>query len=97
MALSDLKEFANNKIYVTKNMEFISHKESGISSSPNDKILALMSTKLKAFADNKFNDAKIMQSIFDRVEIIAGKGENASYQHFLPYEYKQCFQKLSFS
>ena len=34
-------------------------------------------------------------SVFDRVENIAGKGENAGYQHFLLFS--QCFQKASFS
>ena len=42
---------------------------------PNDKILAL--TKLKAFADNKFNVALIMKIVSDRQENIVGKGENA--------------------
>ena len=34
-------------------------------------------------------------SVFDRVENIVGKGENAGYQHFLLFP--QCFQKASFS
>ena len=38
---------------------------------------------MKAFADNKFNVAKMTISLFDRVENTAGKGENAGYQHFL--------------
>ena len=33
-------------------------------------------------------------SVFDRVENIVGKGENAGYQHFLLFP--QCFQKASF-
>ena len=33
--------------------------------------------------------------VFDRVENIAGKGENAGGQHFLLFP--QCFQKLSSS
>ena len=33
--------------------------------------------------------------VFDRVENIVGKGQNAGYQHFLLFP--QCFQKLSFS
>ena len=33
-------------------------------------------------------------SVFDRVENIAGKGENAGYQHFLLFP--QCFKKDSF-
>ena len=33
-------------------------------------------------------------SVFDRVETIVGKGENAGYQHFLLFP--QCFEKASF-
>ena len=33
-------------------------------------------------------------SVFDSVENIVGKGENASYQHFLLFP--QCFEKVSF-
>ena len=33
-------------------------------------------------------------SVFDRVENIVGKGENAGYQNFLLYP--QCFEKASF-
>ena len=42
-----------------------------LNSLPNDKSLTL--TKLKAFADIKFNVAKMMIAIFDRVENIVGK------------------------
>ena len=35
-----------------------------------------------------------MISVFDRVENIVGKGENAGCQHFLLFP--QCFQKSSF-
>ena len=42
---------------------------------PNNKILDV--TKLKAFADDKLNFAKIMLSLFDKVENTVGKGENA--------------------
>ena len=55
-----------------------------------DKILDV--TKLKAFADDKLNDAKMI-SLFDRVENTVGKGENAGYQHFLLFP--QCFPKPS--
>ena len=59
---------------------------------PNDKTLDL--TKLKAFTDdNYFNGAEIMISVFDRVENIVGKGENAGYQHFLLFP--QCFLQFS--
>ena len=33
-------------------------------------------------------------SVFDRVENIVGRGENAGYQHFLLFP--QCFEKASF-
>ena len=55
----------------------------------NDNFLDV--TKLKAFADDKMDIAKIIISFFDRVENIAGKGENAGYHHFLLFP--QCFQK----
>ena len=61
-------------------------------SLPNDKILDVK--KLKAIADDKFNVGKIVISLFDRVENIVGKGENAAYQHFLLFS--QCFPKPSF-
>ena len=37
-------------------------------------------SKLKAFAYNKFKVAKIMISVFDSVENIVGKEENAGYK-----------------
>ena len=52
-------------------------------------------TKLKAFADDKFNDTKIIIYDFDWVENMMGKGENAGYQHFLLYP--QYFQKASYT
>ena len=60
---------------------------------PNDKIWAL--TNLKAFADNEFGVAKMLIALFDQVENIVEKGENAGNQHFLLFP--QCFQKASFS
>ena len=75
-----------------------------LKSLPNDKILDMTKltvidsnldmTKLKVFADDKINVAKMMISVFARVENIVGKGENAGYQHFLLFP--QCFQKASF-
>ena len=47
----------------------------------HDKILG--QSKLKAFADDNLNVAKTVKFLFDRVENIVGKGENAGYQHFL--------------
>ena len=64
-----------------------------LNSLPNDKILDV--TKLKAFEDDKINDAQMRISVFDRVENIVGKGKNAGYQHFLLFP--QCFQQWSLS
>ena len=50
-------------------------------SLPINKILDVI--KFKAFADNKFNIAKMMISLFDTVENTVRKGENAGFQHFL--------------
>ena len=47
---------------------------------PHDKILD--QTKLKAFADDKLNGAKMIISVFDRVENIVGKGEIACTSNF---------------
>ena len=52
-----------------------------INSLPNNKILNW--SKLKAFADDNSNVAKMMNPVSDRVENIVGKGENAGNQHFL--------------
>ena len=48
-------------------------------------------TKLKAFADDKLNVAKMRVFLFDRAENAVGKGENVGYQHFLLF--LQCFPK----
>ena len=50
-------------------------------------------TKLKAFADNKINVAQMMISVFDRVENIVEKWENAALQHFSPFP-KMCSKGL---
>ena len=50
-------------------------------------------TKLKAFADDKLNVAKMTISPIDRVENSVEKVENAGYQHFLLF--LQGFPKLS--
>ena len=60
---------------------------------PNDKTIDW--SEFKAFADDKINVAKMARSSFNRVENIAGKGENAGYQHFLLFP--QCFAKASLS
>ena len=57
-------------------------------SFPLDSILDW--SELKTFEDDKI---KVAQMVFDRVENIVGKGENAGYQHFLLFP--PCFQKAS--
>ena len=42
-------------------------------------------TKPKAFADDKYNIAKIMIYVYDGVENTVGKGINTGYQHFSPF------------
>ena len=61
-------------------------KKKHINSLPNNKVWVLT---------NKFDVAKMMISLFDRAKNIEGKGENASYQHFLLFP--QCFPKASYS
>ena len=60
-----------------------------LNSLPNNKILDL--SNFKAFADDNLRVAKMAKFVFDRVENIVGKGENAGNakgekagnQHFL--------------
>ena len=63
-----------------------------LNSLPNDEFLDL--SKLKAFADDNLNVYQKLKFALGRVENIVGKGENAGYQHFLPFP--PCFQKASF-
>ena len=51
-----------------------------LNSLTHDKISDL--SKFKAFADNNLNVARMTKLVFDRVENIVGKDENAGYQHF---------------
>ena len=51
-------------------------------------------SKSKTFADDKINVTLIIISIFDSVENMVGKGENASNQYFLLFLH--CFEKTSF-
>ena len=51
-------------------------------------------TKLKAFADDKFNVAEMLISLFYMVEKIVVKRENAGHQHL--HIFPQCFQKATF-
>ena len=59
-----------------------------LNSLPEDLFLAL--SKLKAFADDKFNVTQSTTFVFLRAENIVGKGENAGYRHFLLFS--QCFK-----
>ena len=58
---------------------------------PNDNFLDM--TKLKAFADDKLEVAKMTISLCGRLENTVGKEENAGYQHFLLFP--QCFPSPS--
>ena len=60
-----------------------------LNSLPNDK--TLNQTELKAFADDNSNVAQMVIFVFDRIENMVRKGENAGYQYFLFFP--QCFQK----
>ena len=69
----------------------VSSVSQSFDSLQHDNILNV--TKFKAFAEDKFNVAKMMISLFDRVENTVGKGENTGCQHFLLFP--QCFPKPS--
>ena len=58
-----------------------------VNSLPNDEILDWYT--LEAFADDRIELAKMIIFVFDGVENIVGKGENAGYQHFLLFQ--PCF------
>ena len=59
-----------------------------LNSLSNDKHLD--PSKFKPFTDDEINVTVKFKFISGRVEPIAGKGENAGYQHFLLFP--QCFQ-----
>ena len=63
-----------------------------INFSANNKILD--QSKLKAFADDKLNIAKIIISLFEGVENTVEKEENAGYHHILLFP--RYFLKPSF-
>ena len=54
-----------------------------INSLPNNKILE--GSNLKAFADNKIKLDKMLIVVFEGIENIVGKGENASLPGFSPF------------
>ena len=51
-------------------------------------------SKLKALADDNLNLVQMMVSVFDWIEDILVKGENAGNKHFLLF--LKCFQKVAF-
>ena len=60
--------------------------DSNIDFLGKDRLRILVLTKMKAFADNKLNIAKMMISVCERVEKIVGRGENKGFLLF-----PQCF------
>ena len=58
---------------------------------PNENILTY--SEFNALVDDNFNLGPRKEFVSDRLENIAGKGENAGYQHFLLFPL--CFQKPS--
>ena len=86
MPLSTLFQSYHGNIYII-------HDLSRFNSLPNNKILDW--SKFKAFADDKIKFAKMIIFVFNTIENIVGKGENAGYQHFLLFQ--QCFQKAFYS
>ena len=58
-----------------------------VNSLPNNKITD--QSKLKALADPKINVTEKLKFVLAVEENIVGKGENAGYQHFLPFP--QCY------
>ena len=71
---------------LTKSIAFADGK---INLVPNNKTLDW--SKLKGLADDKLLAAQMVKSVFHRAENIEGKGENASYQHFLLFPH--CFER----
>ena len=61
----------------------IHHAKRSLNPFPNNKILD--QTKLKAFTDDKLSVTKMIVSVFDRVENIAGKREIACTSNFSFY------------
>ena len=68
-------------------------KKKTFNSSPNDNFF-FDKAEFKTFADYNSDVTKMLISLFDKVENIVGKGENAVLQHFLLFQ--QCFQNASF-
>ena len=55
--------------------------KTGCNPLPDNKILDL--SKVKAFADDNFNVAQMVEFFFDGKENIVGEGHSAGYMHFL--------------
>ena len=74
-------------------VKILFYNSSNLNSIPNDNISDW--SKFKAFAIDKINVAQMLSfdSVFDKIENIVGKGENAGYRHFLHFPH--FFQKAS--
>ena len=51
-------------------------------------------SKLEAFADVKVNVTGQLKFVLERVENIAGEGENVGYQHFSPFSKKPSYFRI---
>ena len=80
-------------VFVLSKINFQNQAVHAFNSLTNNKILGW--SELKEFADDKIKVLKMMTIVFDRVENIVGRGENAGFQHFLLFP--QCFQKAFYS
>ena len=67
--------------------------KSGLNSLQTYKILDQFN--FEAIADNTLYVTEKLNFVLERVDNIAGKGENSGYQNFLLFP--QCFQKTVFS
>ena len=90
----DFSSFASGQVYSSVVWQRVNPRSQTEMFNPlsNDNILDMI--KFKAFADAQINVAQNLKFVYERVENIVGKWENAGNQHFLLFP--QCFQK-SFS
>ena len=74
-----------------KELIYLQKISESVNSITHDNILDWI--KFIAYADNKFDVANLILSVFVKIENIVGKGENDGHQYFLLFP--QCFQKHS--
>ena len=74
---------------IQSNSQKLKHLQITNNSRTNNTILD--STQLKALAYDKINVTQMFRFVFEKLENIVGKGENAGYKHFLLFP--QCFQE----